>query len=72
MNAGAGSSTSGVDWNQALGVFKALLFSPIIGFVCAFGLLLLMKIRHSKASQLYEAPVGNKPPAEAGSAASSS
>ena len=40
----AGSATSGVDWNQAFGVFKALLFSPLIGFVCAFGLLWLMKL----------------------------
>ena len=57
----AGSATSGVDWNQALGVFKALLFSPIIGFVCAFGLLLLMKVV-IKSKQLYEAPEGNQPP----------
>ena len=28
-----GQATSGVDWAQALGVFKALLFSPVIGFV---------------------------------------
>ena len=57
----AGSATSGVDWNQALGVFKALLFSPIIGFVCAFGLLLLMKLV-IRSKHLYEAPVGNKAP----------
>src|ERR1700761_4292483 len=31
----SGSATSGVDWAQALGVFKALLFSPLIGFVLA-------------------------------------
>src|SRR5580698_8565205 len=29
----AGSGTSGVDWGQAAGVAKALLFSPVIGFV---------------------------------------
>ena len=57
----AGSATSGVDWNQALGVFKALLFSPIIGFVCAFGLLLLMKAV-VKSRHLYEAPEGTKAP----------
>jgi PiT family inorganic phosphate transporter len=57
----AGSATSGVDWNQALGVFKALLFSPVVGFICAFGLLLLMKFA-IKSKQLYDAPVGNKPP----------
>ena len=31
----AGSATSGVDWGQAVNVFKALLFSPVIGFVLA-------------------------------------
>ncbi len=56
-----GSATSGVDWNQAIGVFKALLFSPLIGFVCAFGLLLLMKLV-IKSRHLYEAPDGAKPP----------
>src|SRR3978361_1510912 len=37
----SGSATSGVDWAQAVGVIKALLFSPLIGFACAFGLLLV-------------------------------
>ncbi len=56
-----GSATSGVDWNQAVGVFKALLFSPILGFVLAALLLLAMKlVVHSKA--LYTAPEGQKPP----------
>ena len=57
----AGSATSGVDWNQAMGVFKALLFSPVIGFVLSALLLLAMKlVVRSKA--LYEAPKGNAPP----------
>jgi PiT family inorganic phosphate transporter len=57
----AGSATSGVDWNQAVGVLKALLFSPLIGFVLAAVLLLLMKlVVRNKA--LYAAPEGNKPP----------
>ncbi|MGI4951555.1 MAG: inorganic phosphate transporter [Janthinobacterium lividum] len=57
----AGSATSGVDWGQAIGVLKALLFSPLIGFVLAALLLLAMKavIRSRK---LYEAPEGNQPP----------
>src|ERR1700730_4042757 len=38
-----GYATSGVDWAEAVGVLKALLFSPLIGFVLAFLLLLLMK-----------------------------
>lgn len=57
----AGSATSGVDWNQALGVLEALLFSPVLGFVLAALLLLAMKVVvRSKA--LYTAPEGNKPP----------
>ena len=36
----ARTGTSGVDWEQATKVLKALLISPIVGFVCA-GLLLL-------------------------------
>jgi len=57
----AGSATSGVDWNQALGVFKALAFSPVLGFVLAALLLVVMKFAvRSKA--LYTAPEGKKPP----------
>ena len=57
----AGQATSGVDWGQAVGVFKALLFSPIIGFVLSAVLLLAMKAL-VKAPALYKAPEGNKPP----------
>lgn len=58
----AGSNVSGVDWSQVWGVFKALLISPIVGFVCAALLLLLMKAV-VKSKHLYEAPDGNsKPP----------
>jgi len=61
LMAPGGSATSGVDWTQAVGVLKALLFSPLIGFVMAAGLLLLMKlVIRSKA--LYTAPEGRKPP----------
>src|SRR4051812_2411751 len=56
-----GSATSGVDWAQAIGVLKALLFSPLIGFALAALLLLLMKlVVRSKA--LYTAPGGQNPP----------
>ena len=37
------SGTSGVDWNQATSIGKALLFSPIFGFVLAGVLLLVVK-----------------------------
>src|SRR5271157_1683302 len=39
-----GSGTSGVDWAQAGGVFRALLLSPVFGFVLAGGLLFLLKM----------------------------
>ena len=38
------SGTSGVDWEQAAKVLKALLFSPLFGFTCAAVLLLLFKL----------------------------
>ncbi len=57
----ASSATSGVDWGQAVGVLKALLFSPVIGFVLAALLLLAMKfVVRSRA--LYTAPEGRQPP----------
>jgi inorganic phosphate transporter, PiT family len=31
LMAQSGTGTSGVDWSQAAGVFKALLFSPVVG-----------------------------------------
>ena len=37
------SGTSGVDWGQAANIGKSLVLSPIVGFVVAGGLLLLMK-----------------------------
>jgi PiT family inorganic phosphate transporter len=57
----SGSATSGVDWAQAVNVLKALLFSPVIGFVLAALLLLLMKLVVRMPS-LYNAPEGRKPP----------
>ncbi len=56
-----GSGTSGVDWAQAAGVFRALLLSPIFGFVLAGGLLLLLKAL-IKVPELYKAPDGDAPP----------
>src|SRR6202451_2088088 len=55
------TGTSGVDWGQATNIGKSLLLSPIVGFVCAFLLLTLMKAV-VKNRALYEAPVGNEPP----------
>ncbi len=61
LTAPAGAATSGVDWNQAIGVLKALLFSPMIGFAAAALLLLALKAL-VRNQELYTAPEGNKPP----------
>jgi inorganic phosphate transporter, PiT family len=55
------SGTSGVDWGQALGVIKSLLFSPACGFVLAALLILIAKAT-IKIPALYKAPEGNMPP----------
>jgi len=53
--------TSGVDWQQAIKVFKVLLISPIVGFGCAAILFLVAKalVRYP---ELYKAPKDNTPP----------
>jgi PiT family inorganic phosphate transporter len=57
----ARSGTSGVDWAQAASIGKSLVLSPIVGFLVA-GLLLLVMKAIIKDKRLYEAPVGNEPP----------
>ncbi len=54
--------TSGVDWGQATAVGKALLFSPVVGFVLSALLLLAMKAV-IRRPELYRAPETDKPPA---------
>jgi inorganic phosphate transporter, PiT family len=61
LMASAGSGTSGVDWNQALGVLKSLLVSPVVGFVLS-ALLLLAAKALIKIPALYKAPEGATPP----------
>ena len=58
---GVHGATSGVDWQQALNVGKSLLFSPLIGFVCA-GLLLLLLKMIVRNPTLYAEPEGDSPP----------
>jgi PiT family inorganic phosphate transporter len=58
---GRAGATSGVDWSQALGIGKSLLFSPLIGFFAAAILLWLAKAL-IKVPALYRAPKGNQPP----------
>ena len=50
-----------MDWNQAVGVFKSLAFSPVVGFILAAVLLLAMKLV-VRSRALYVAPEGKKPP----------
>ena len=58
---GGQDGTSGVDWTQALGVFKALAFSPVCGFVLAALLLVALKVV-VRRKDLYAAPEGATPP----------
>jgi inorganic phosphate transporter, PiT family len=55
------SGTSGVDWSQAAGVGKSLLFSPVVGFFAAALLLLVLKAI-VRVPALYAAPKGKEPP----------
>jgi PiT family inorganic phosphate transporter len=57
----SGSGTSGVDWEQAMKVFKVLLISPLVGFGCAAILFLVAKAA-IKYPALYEAPKDDTPP----------
>jgi PiT family inorganic phosphate transporter len=55
------TGTSGLDWEQAMKVLKALLISPVIGFVFA-GMLILLSKQAVKFPELYEAPKDDQPP----------
>ncbi len=55
------NGTAGVDWEQVTKVFKALLFSPLIGFVLAALVFFLFKLV-ARDPRLYEAPKGTAPP----------
>jgi len=57
----AGQATSGVDWSQAVNVGKALLFSPVVGFVFSALLLLTIKLL-VRVPKLYEEPKTAAPP----------
>ncbi|MBV8062445.1 MAG: inorganic phosphate transporter [Nevskia sp.] len=51
----------GVNWAKVADTGKALLFSPIFGFVLAAGLLLLLRAV-IKSNALFESPKGEEPP----------
>jgi PiT family inorganic phosphate transporter len=52
---------SGLDWDQAIKVLKALLISPIVGFTLA-GLLIVLSKWMFRFPALYEAPKDDQPP----------
>src|SRR6516165_290298 len=53
--------TSGVDWSQATNIAKALLLSPVFGFLLAGILLLALKFVVRNVA-LYAEPKGDQPP----------
>ncbi|MFT3732355.1 MAG: inorganic phosphate transporter [Hyphomicrobium sp.] len=53
--------TSGVDWGKATEIGYSLLLSPVIGFVAAAALLLILKFVLRNPA-LYKEPAGNQPP----------
>ncbi len=55
------AGASGVDWEQALKVLKALFISPLLGFTLA-GLLILLSKLLFKIPELYRAPKNEEPP----------
>ena len=61
LMADGATATSGVDWSQAMGVFRALLFSPIVGFVGSAIMLIVMKMV-IKDKRLYTAPATRSAP----------
>jgi len=51
----------GVNWAKVADTVKALVFSPLIGFVVA-GLLLLLAKKLIRKPELYQSPTGKQPP----------
>jgi PiT family inorganic phosphate transporter len=58
----AGLVSSSVNWDQAAKVGKALLFSPLLGFVLAAIIFLISKVIFSRKPELFEPPEGTNPP----------
>lgn len=56
-----GSLSKGINWHKASEVGAALLFSPLLGFGLAAGLLLLLQ-KLVPSRKLYEPPEGDRPP----------
>ena len=60
LTAPGGSGTSGVDRSQAMGVFRALLSSLVVGSITSGLLLLAMKV--VIRNRMFKAPTTNEPP----------
>jgi PiT family inorganic phosphate transporter len=58
----AGLASSSVNWDQAIKVGKALLFSPLMGFVLAALIFLACKLIFARKPALFEPPTDNQPP----------
>jgi PiT family inorganic phosphate transporter len=56
------SIASGVNWAEVAKVFRTLLLSPLVGFVCAAALLLLAKRFLQSRPELFKAPPKDAPP----------
>lgn len=56
-----GNGTSGVDWSKAIDIGKSLLFSPLVGFIAAALLLIVLKFIIRNPA-LYKEPASNQPP----------
>lgn len=61
LSGGSKTGTAGVDWAQAYNVFSGLLWSPLMGFACAFLLLAVMR-RVFRNPKLYVEPNLDAPP----------
>ncbi len=59
---GGANGTSGVDVKQVENVLRALIFSPIAGFLLAGLLMYILRLTLSRFPALFKAPEGNKPP----------
>ena len=53
----------GVNWGKVQDTVKALVVSPIMGFVLAAVVLLILRVILAKRQELFQAPQGDTPPA---------
>jgi len=56
------SISSGINWAEVTKIFRSLLASPLVGFLCAAALLLLAKRFLKSRPELFKAPPKDAPP----------